>query len=289
MRWQGREGSNNVEDRRNSSGSNGSGKPIGILGLIVILVGAYYGVDLTGVVGGAPSGALNNPQTTQTRQISAQEQELAQLSLVVLRETEKVWSAYFQKHNATYPAPKMVLYRNNTPTACGTGSASAGPFYCPADQKLYIDLSFYNTMKNQLGAEGDAAFAYVLAHEVGHHVQTITGTIDKVHRTQSRLNKTAANALSVKLELQADCYAGVWGYHAEKDGLFEAGDVQEAYNAAAAVGDDTLQQRARGYTTPHTYTHGTSAQRKAWFERGLKTGDVKRMQYFRQLNFILKQ
>lgn len=188
MRWQGREGSNNVEDRRNSSGSNGSGKPIGILGLIVILVGAYYGVDLTGVVGGAPSGALNNPQTTQTRQISAQEQELAQLSLVVLRETEKVWSAYFQKHNATYPAPKMVLYRNNTPTACGTGSASAGPFYCPADQKLYIDLSFYNTMKNQLGAEGDAAFAYVLAHEVGHHVQTITGTIDKkfiVHKAAS--------------------------------------------------------------------------------------------------------
>lgn len=280
MRWQGREGSNNVEDRRDSSGGGGGGKPIGIVGLIVILVGAYYGVDLTGVVGGAQQ--ITSPQTqqTQSRQVSAQEQELAQLSSVVLRETEKVWSAYFQKHNATYPAPKMVLYRNNTPTACGTGSASAGPFYCPADQKLYIDLSFYNTMKNQLGAEGDAAFAYVLAHEVGHHIQTITGTIDKVHQAQSRVSKTAANALSVKLELQADCYAGVWGYHADKDGLFENGDVKEAFNAAAAVGDDTLQQRAKGYTTPHTYTHGTSAQRKAWFERGLKTGDVEQCNTF---------
>lgn len=272
MRWQGREGSNNVEDRRDSSGGGGGGKPVGILGLIVILVGAYYGVDLSSVVGGAQP--IASPQQTQPRQVSAQEKELAQLSSVVLRETEKVWSAYFQQQNATYPAPKLVLYRANTPTACGTGSASAGPFYCPADQKVYIDLSFYNTMKNQLKAEGDAAFAYVLAHEVGHHIQTITGTIDKVNQAQSRVNKTAANALSVKLELQADCYAGVWGYYAEKDGLFENGDVAEAFNAAMAVGDDTLQQRARGYTTPHTYTHGTSAQRKSWFKRGLKTGNV---------------
>lgn len=277
MRWQGREGSNNVEDRRNSSGGGG-GKPVGILGLIVIMVGAYYGVDLSSVVGGAQQ--IASPQQTPTRQVSQQEQALAQLSSVVLRETEKVWSAYFKQQNAIYPAPKLVLYRANTPTACGTGSASAGPFYCPADQKVYIDLSFYNTMKSQLKAEGDAAFAYVLAHEVGHHIQTITGTIDKVNQAQSRVSKTAANALSVKLELQADCYAGVWGYYAEKDGLFETGDVAEAYNAAAAVGDDTLQQRARGYTTPHTYTHGTSAQRKSWFERGLKTGNVNQCNTF---------
>lgn len=276
MRWQNRESSNNVEDRRGSSG--GGGKPIGILGVIILLVGAYYGVDLSGVVGVQQG----SPQTQQSQpyQASAQEQELAKLSSVVLRETEKVWGAYFQRHGVTYQAPKMVLYNGATHTACGTGSASAGPFYCPADQKLYIDLSFYNTMKRDLGAEGDAAFAYVLAHEVGHHVQTITGTIQKVNQEQAKVNKRTANALSVKLELQADCYAGVWGHYAEKDGLFEAGDIEEAYNAARAVGDDTLQQRAQGYTVPHTYTHGTSAQRQLWFERGFKTGDVNQCNTF---------
>lgn len=277
MHWQGRERSNNIEDRRNSSNNS---KSIGIVKLIVILVGAYYGINLTGIID-EPQPLNHTPtQLNPTHQPSIQEQELAQLSAVVLRETEKVWSTYFKKHNAAYPAPKMVLYRNNTPTACGTGRASAGPFYCPADQKLYIDLSFYNTMKNQLGAEGDAAFAYVLAHEVGHHIQTLTGTIDKVHQAQNITNKITADALSVKLELQADCYAGIWGYHAEKDGLFEPGDIQEAYNAAQAVGDDTLSKRAGGYAAPHTYTHGTSAQRKYWFERGFKTGDIQQCNTF---------
>lgn len=279
MRWQGREGSNNVEDRRGSSGGGGGGKGTGLIGIIVLLVGAYYGVDLSGIVG-APQ--IGSPQQVQTapRQVSAQEKELAQLSSVVLRETEKVWGAYFQKHNAVYPAPKMVLYNGRTQTACGTGDANAGPFYCPADQKLYIDLSFYNTMKTKLGAEGDAAFAYVLAHEVGHHVQTVLGTIQKVHQAQNVVGKKEANALSVKLELQADCYAGVWGHYAEKDGLFEKGDIEEAYTAAEAVGDDRLQHRAQGYTVPHTYAHGTSAQRKAWFDRGLKTGDIEQCNTF---------
>lgn len=279
MRWQDREGSDNVEDRRGSSGGGGGGKPVGILGLIILLVGAYYGVDLSGVVGVQQGGAPTTQQS-QPYQASAQEQELAKLSSVVLRETEKVWSAYFQKHGATYQAPKMVLYNGATSTACGRGSASAGPFYCPADQKLYIDLSFYNTMKKQLEADGDAAFAYVLAHEVGHHVQTITGTIQKVNQAQSQVGQREANALSVKLELQADCYAGVWGHYAEKDGLFEAGDIEEAYNAAESVGDDRLQQRAQGYTVPHTYTHGTSKQRKSWFDRGLKTGDINQCNTF---------
>ncbi len=170
--------------------------------------------------------------------------------------------AYFQQRGAVYQMPKMVLYSGATSTACDDGNASAGPFYCPANQKLYIDLSFYNTMKNELRAAGDAAFAYVLAHEVGHHVQTVLGTIQKVNQAQRQVNQKQANALSVKLELQADCYAGVWGYHAQKDGLFEQGDVEEAFAAAEAVGDDTLQHRAQGYTVPHTYTHGTSAQRK---------------------------
>lgn len=279
MRWQDREGSQNVEDRRGSSGGGGGGKPVGILGLIILLVGAYYGVDLSGVVGVQQGGA---PQTEQSQpyQASAQEQELAKLSSVVLRETEKVWGAYFQQHGAKYQAPKLVLYNGATSTACGTGSASAGPFYCPADQKLYIDLSFYNTMKKDLGAEGDAAFAYVLAHEVGHHVQTVLGTIQKVNQAQAQVSKKEANALSVRLELQADCYAGVWGHYAEKDGLFEAGDIEEAYNAAESVGDDRLQQRAQGYTVPHTYTHGTSAQRKSWFDKGLKTGDIQQCNTF---------
>lgn len=271
MRWQNREGSKNVEDRRGmSGGGGGGGKPVGILGVIVLLVGAYYGVDLSGLVGGGVP--QNTPQAPY--QASAQEEQLAKFSSVVLRETEKVWHSYFQKHNATYQPPRMVIYNGATSTACGTGNASAGPFYCPNDQTLYIDLSFYNTMKNELGASGDAAFAYVLAHEVGHHVQTITGTIQKVRQAQARSSKVQSNALSVRLELQADCYAGVWGHYAQKDGLFEAGDIEEAYQAAESVGDDHLQHRAQGYTVPHTYTHGTSAQRKSWFDRGLQTGNI---------------
>ena len=270
MRWQDREGSKNIEDRRGSSGGGGRGAG-GILGLIIVLVGAYYGVDLSGLVGGG----LPVAQTQQqTRAPSQQEEQLKRLSEVTLRETEKVWGAYFNRMGKTYQDPVLVFYTGVTHTGCGTGQANAGPFYCPADNKLYIDLSFYNTMKNQLGAEGDAAFAYVIAHEVGHHVQTLLGTIQKVHRLQQQVGKTEANALSVKLELQADCYAGVWGYYAQKDGLFENGDIEQAYNAAEAVGDDTLQERAQGYTVPHTYTHGTSANRKAWLQRGLQTGDI---------------
>ena len=276
MRWQDREGSKNIEDRPGSSGGGGRGTG-GILGLIIVLVGAYYGVDLSGLVGGG----LPVAQTQQqTRAPSQQEEQLKRLSEVTLRETEKVWGAYFNRMGKTYQDPVLVFYTGATHTGCGTGQANAGPFYCPADNKLYIDLSFYNTMKNQLGAEGDAAFAYVIAHEVGHHVQTLLGTIQKVHRLQQQVGKTEANALSVKLELQADCYAGVWGYYAQKDGLFENGDIEQAYNAAEAVGDDTLQERAQGYTVPHTYTHGTSANRKAWLQRGLQTGDINQCNTF---------
>ena len=274
MRWQDREGSKNIEDRRGSSGGRGAG---GILGLIIVLVGAYYGVDLSGLVGGGLPVAQTQQQTHAPSQ---QEEQLKRLSEVTLRETEKVWGAYFNRMGKTYQDPVLVFYTGATHTGCGTGQANAGPFYCPADNKLYIDLSFYNTMKNQLGAEGDAAFAYVIAHEVGHHVQTLLGTIQKVHRLQQQVSKTEANALSVKLELQADCYAGVWGYYAQKDGLFENGDIEQAYNAAEAVGDDTLQERAQGYTVPHTYTHGTSANRKAWLQRGLQTGDINQCNTF---------
>lgn len=281
MRIDGREGSQNIEDRRGDSGGLGGGKPMGgLLGIIVVLVGAYYGIDLSGLVN---TGAQLTQQTpTVQQEVSPQEKQLYQLSSVVLRETEKVWDHYFSKMGQTYRMPTMVLYSGATSTGCGTGQSSAGPFYCPADQKLYIDLSFYNTMKNQLGAEGDAAFAYVLAHEVGHHVQTLLGTIQQVHQAQQQANTTEKNALSVKLELQADCYAGVWGYFAQKDGLFEEGDIEEAFNAAQAVGDDTLQRRAQGYTVPHTYTHGTAAQRQQWLQRGLQTGDINQCNTFTQ-------
>ena len=179
--------------------------------------------------------------------------------------------------------PKMVLYRGSTPTACGTGQSAMGPFYCPADQKVYLDLSFYDDMKNQLGAAGDAAFAYVIAHEVGHHVQNLDGTMERVNRARARMSERDANRLSVMVELQADCLAGVWANRAQARQLFEQGDLEEAFNAAEAVGDDRLQQRSRGYAVPDSFTHGTSAQRLQWFRRGLQSGDPAQCDTFSSL------
>ena len=268
MRWQGRRESSNVEDRRSSGGGFGGGKPTGILGLIIILVGAYYGVDLSGLVGEMEVG------TTQSSPLqSQQEDQLFKLSKVVLGDTEEVWSAYFSKNNQQYVEPRMVIYNGVTPTACGTGQSAVGPFYCPNDQRVYLDLSFYNDMKNKLGAAGESAFAYVIAHEVGHHVQNLLGTLTQVHRLQSRSSRAEANQLSVKLELQADCYAGVWASQAVKSGLFERGDIEKAFNAAESVGDDRLQKRSQGYVVPDSFTHGTSAQRLQWFKVGLNSGN----------------
>ena len=268
MRWQGRRESSNVEDRRSSGDGFGGGKPTGILGLIIILVGAYYGVDLSGLVGKIEVG------TTQSSPLqSQQEDQLFKLSKVVLGDTEEVWSTYFSKNNRQYVEPRMVIYNGVTPTACGTGQSAMGPFYCPNDQRIYLDLSFYNDMKNKLGAAGESAFAYVIAHEVGHHVQNLFGTLTQVHRLQSRSSRTEANQLSVKLELQADCYAGVWASQAVKSGLFERGDIEKAFNAAESVGDDRLQKRSQGYVVPDSFTHGTSAQRLQWFKVGLTSGN----------------
>ena len=268
MRWQGRRESSNVEDRRASGGGFGGGKPTGVLGLIIILVGAYYGVDLSGLVGEMEVG------TTQSSPLqSQQEDQLFKLSKVVLGDTEEVWSTYFSKNNRQYVEPRMVIYNGVTPTACGTGQSAMGPFYCPNDQRVYLDLSFYNDMKNKLGAAGESAFAYVIAHEVGHHVQNLFGTLTQVHRLQSRSSRTEANQLSVKLELQADCYAGVWASQAVKSGLFERGDIEKAFNAAESVGDDRLQKRSQGYVVPDSFTHGTSAQRLQWFKVGLTSGN----------------
>ena len=268
MRWQGRRESSNVEDRRSSGGGFGGGKPTGVLGLIIILVGAYYGVDLSGLVGEM------EVDTTQSSPLqSQQEDQLFKLSKVVLGDTEEVWSTYFSKNNRQYVEPRMVIYNGITPTACGTGQSAMGPFYCPNDQRVYLDLSFYNDMKNKLGAAGESAFAYVIAHEVGHHVQNLLGTLTQVHRLQSRSSRAEANQLSVKLELQADCYAGVWASQAVKSGLFERGDIEKAFNAAESVGDDRLQKRSQGYVVPDSFTHGTSAQRLQWFKVGLTGGN----------------
>ena len=268
MRWQGRRESSNVEDRRSSGGGFGRGRPTGILGLIIILVGAYYGVDLSGLVGEVDVG------TTQSSPLqSQQEDQLFKLSKVVLGDTEEVWTAYFSKNNRQYVEPRMVIYNGATPTACGTGQSAMGPFYCPNDQRVYLDLSFYNDMKNKLGAAGESAFSYVIAHEVGHHVQNLLGTLTQVHRLQSRASRAEANQLSVKLELQADCYAGVWASQAVKSGLFERGDIEKAFNAAESVGDDRLQKRSQGYVVPDSFTHGTSAQRLQWFKVGLTSGN----------------
>lgn len=268
MRWQGRRESSNIEDRRGSGGNFSGGKGTGILGFIILLVGAYYGVDLSGLVG-TPDFSGQSSQRLETQE----EQQLAGLSKVVLADTETVWGSYFKQMGYQYQEPVMVLYNGATSTACGTGQSAMGPFYCPNDRKVYLDLSFYNDMTNKLGAAGDSAFAYVIAHEVGHHVQNLLGVLGQVHRAQQSTDRKTANQLSVKLELQADCFAGVWANQAVKSGLFERGDEEKAFNAAEAVGDDRLQKRGQGYVVPDSFTHGTSAQRLMWFRKGLQTGN----------------
>ena len=241
-----------------------------------MLVGAYYGVDLSGIVG-TPSAGLSQQSTTLN---SNQEKQLNELSRVVLAETEATWSNYFAKHGQKYSPTTMVLYTGGTRTGCGTGQAAMGPFYCPADRKVYLDLSFYEDMRKKLGASGDAAFAYVIAHEVGHHVQNLLGILPQVNQAQQTASKAQANALSVQLELQADCFAGIWGGEAVAQNLMDQTDLKDAFNAAEAVGDDRLQKQAQGYIVPDSFTHGSSAERLAWFQRGLKSGDINQCNTF---------
>ena len=239
-----------------------------------MLVGAYYGIDLSGLAGGMAVQQAQ-PQQQQSRPVyaSREEEQLKQFARKILATTEDAWGEYFRRQGRQYVQPTMVLYRGSTYTSCGQGQAAMGPFYCPADQKIYLDLSFYDDMKNKLGAAGDAAFAYVIAHEVGHHVQNLTGSMAQVNRARQYAGESESNRLSVKLELQADCLAGVWANRAQERQLFEEGDLEEAFNAAEAVGDDRLQERSRGYAVPDSFTHGTSAQRLQWFRRGLQSGD----------------
>jgi len=284
MRWQGRRESDNVEDRRNQSGGpsmGGAGFRLprgkgGLVLLCIVMVAGYYGVDLTGLLTGQP---VDTP-TQQQRTISPQEDEAARFTSVIFATTEDTWGQIFEKSGQQYQQPKLVMYRNRTSTGCGTGQSIMGPFYCPADNRVYIDLSFYDEMKNKLGADGDFAQGYVIAHEVGHHVQKLLGTEAKVRRLQQNATQKEVNALSVRMELQADCYAGVWGNTMQQQGVLEPGDLEEALNAAQAIGDDRLQKRSQGVVVPESFTHGTSAQRYSWFKRGMDSGDPKQCDTF---------
>ncbi|WP_313655494.1 neutral zinc metallopeptidase [Pantoea sp.] len=279
MRWQGRRESDNVEDRRSqSSGFGGGGRQIrlprgkgGIVLLIVVAVAGYYGYDLTALLTGGD--VAPGSQQQQTRSVSANDEEAAKFTKVILATTEDTWDKLFQQMNKQYVAPKLVMYRGATRTGCGTGQSVMGPFYCPADQTVYIDLSFYDEMKTKLGAGGDFAQGYVIAHEVGHHVQKLLGIEPKVREMQQGASQKQVNQLSVKMELQADCFAGVWGHYMQQQNILEAGDLQEALNAAEAIGDDRLQQKGQGRVVPDSFTHGTSEQRYTWFKRGFDGGN----------------
>ncbi|MBQ9524374.1 MAG: neutral zinc metallopeptidase [Bacteroidaceae bacterium] len=277
MKLTGRRESTNVDDRRGMSAAKVGG--LGIGGIVIALLMTFLSkgsIDLNDIVSNI--GTMNvTEQAEGGREFTAEEQELAKFSKQILAGTEDVWTEEFKKLGRTYEPPKMVLYTGSVQTACGNGQSSMGPFYCSADQCLYIDLSFFSSMKQQLGADGDFAYAYVIAHEVGHHVEYLLGSLGKAHEQMSRMNSTDANKVSVRLELLADFYAGVWAYHDNKMfGSIEDGDLEEAIRCAQVIGDNYLQEKARGYSQPETFTHGTSKQRMKWLKLGLTTGDIRR-------------
>jgi predicted metalloprotease len=276
MRWEDGRRSDNVEDRRGSpAGRRVVGGGIGTL--LLILVAMYFGIDPSIVINQpqAPMPGAGAPAQSEPYSVSPEEMRLAEFVSVVLADTEDVWQALFRGMGQSYEEPKLVLFSGAVESACGLASAAVGPFYCPMDQKVYIDLSFYNDLKNRFGAPGDFAQAYVIAHEVGHHVQNLLGIAEKVNSLRGRVSESEANRLSVMMELQADCLAGVWAHHADRARqILEAGDVEEALNAASMIGDDRMQRRSRGYVTPDSFTHGSSTQRVRWFTRGLESGDM---------------
>ena len=280
MKWGGNRQSDNVEDRRGGGGSSGGGfggRSIGLGSVVIALVASvFFGVNPLTVLNILSGGSPEPQSQSAPAQKPPVDDTMAAFVSTVLADTEDVWTAVFTQGGATYQEPKLVLFRGTTSTACGQGQAAMGPFYCPADQKVYIDLDFYDTLKNQLGAPGDFAQAYVIAHEVGHHVQHLMGITTNMEQMRGRVSQTDYNALSVRLELQADCFSGVWANHAQAARqLLEEGDVAEAMNAAARIGDDALQRSRDGQVVPDSFTHGTSAQRQHWFDNGLKNGSVK--------------
>ncbi len=298
MKWEGRRQSDNVEDQRDGSSGgapgglgrggfrmpSGGGMRVargGGLSMIVLMVVLFFvlkacGIDPTAILSGSDGGLGGNiteQQTAPTRTPAAQDKMTAFVK-TVLAETEDTWGGIFEAEGQKYPAPTMVLFDGQIRSACGTASSASGPFYCPGDQKLYIDLSFYDQLANQFGASGDFAQAYVLAHEVGHHIQNLTGVLPKFNQMRQSMDEVDANKMSVKVELQADCFAGIWAHYTAQKGLLEQGDLEEALNAAKQIGDDRLQKMSQGYVVPDSFNHGTSAQRQEWFARGAETGKL---------------
>jgi uncharacterized protein len=286
MKWEGERQSDNVEDRRDTGAGIGSvlgGRGIGLGTIAVALVAGWlFGINPLTVLGLLEGGGAPAPvhQQAPAHRPPAGDTSAAFVA-TVLADTEDVWSAVFQAGHGSYRMPRLVLFRGSTPTACGSGDAAMGPFYCPGDAKVYIDLAFFDTLRSRLGAPGDFAQAYVIAHEVGHHVQNLLGITAKVDAQRGRVSRTQMNAISVRVELQADCLAGVWAFHSQRGkGWLEQGDIDEALNAASRIGDDTLQRQARGTVVPESFTHGSSAQRVSWFKRGLQSGSVKQCNTF---------
>jgi predicted metalloprotease len=296
MRWRGRQGSSNIEDRRGQGGgmggfgrgggfsfpgssgpriglpTGGRGGGIGIVGIIIVLGILWFaGINPLELLNGGGTPVVNNQPAGRA---GAPSDEEGQFVAVVLAETEETWGRLFQEGGQRYREPTLVLFEGQVNSACGFASAATGPFYCPGDQKLYIDLSFFDELSRRFGAPGDFAQAYVIAHEVGHHVQNLLGILPEVDQARRQAGKAEANQLSVQLELQADCLAGVWAHDADAKGIIEVGDIDEALAAATAIGDDTLQRQSQGYVVPDSFTHGTSAQRSQWFKQGYQQGRV---------------
>jgi predicted metalloprotease len=273
MLWKGQRQSDNVEDRR---GMSGGGMAIGggLGGIVLLVIALLLGADPRQLLEQS-RGVDPSTGTTTSRPINPQEDELKQFSATVLASTEDVWTDIFRQQGRAYSKPTLVLFTEAVRSACGEAGAAVGPFYCPGDQKLYLDLGFFNELQTRFRAPGDFAQAYVIAHEVGHHVQNLLGTMDKVDSVRGRMSEAEANQLSVRLELQADFLAGVWAHYAQQKGILEPGDIEEALGAASAVGDDRLQREGQGYIIPDSFTHGTSEQRIRWFRKGLETGDLR--------------
>lgn len=298
MKWEGRRQSDNVEDQRDgNSGGGGIGRGGGFrmpggngvrsvrgggLSTILMMVVLFFvlkacGIDPSAILSGADGGiggSLTQQEPAAAPRTKVANDKMTAFVKTILAETEDTWTGIFQSEGENYPTPTMVLFDGQVRSACGFASAASGPFYCPGDQKLYIDLAFYDQMANQFGASGDFAQAYVLAHEVGHHIQNLTGILPKFNDMRQSMSEVDANVMSVRVELQADCFAGVWGHFTAQKGLLEKGDVEEALNAANQIGDDTLQRRSQGYVVPDAFNHGTSKQRQTWFARGLQSGKL---------------
>jgi len=295
MKWRGREQSSNIEDRRSQGGGGLGGRPFGsgggfrmpsgggrggrggmgsLIGIVAVLgiIWLVTGQNPIDMLMGTGSSSSSSASSSSQAPASAEQSDLRDFVGVVVKETEDMWTQVFAANNQTYPAPMVVLFTGQTNTGCGAADARTGPFYCPQDDKVYIDLSFYDELRQQFGAPGDFAQAYVLAHEIGHHVQNITGVLPEFNQRRQSMSQEEANAYSVRVELQADCYAGVWANYAGQENLLDNGDIDEALNAAEQIGDDTLQKKMQGFAVPKTFNHGTSAQRKTWFERGYRSG-----------------